>query len=227
MGTVIPAPLSAVPDIVGFVEVAAADRLLGWAWSPRDPALRVTVELRLAGAIVASTPADRLREDLARNGIGDGRHAFELEIPASCHARSAELGVFARLGDGDSVALGAPPAAEGLGEQIGRVLRGLDLLTGSQRLLHRNLQAALTARPPSQDGETLAALGRLAEAQAATAEQIATVERFVVRLDERLIALAPGEVRARALPGPALCALAVSGVALLVSMIELARSLGG
>jgi hypothetical protein len=221
-----PALPPALPEVAGFVEVAASDRLLGWAWSPRDPALRVAVELRLGGEVVASAVADRLREDLASNGIGDGRHAFELAVPESCRPRAAELRLFARAGEGEAVALSAPPAADGLAEQMGRVLRGLELLTGSQRLLHRNLQAALTSRQP--DGETAPALARLAEALAAATDQIAAVERFVVRLDERLAELGQGHAGvARALPRAALWALAVSATALLVSVAGLVRSLGG
>ena len=224
---VIQAPLPALPEITGFVEVAASDRLLGWAWSPRDPALRVTVELHLGGEIVATAPADRPREDLASNGIGDGHHAFELAVPEGCRPRAAELRVLARIGDGESVVLGAPPAPESLTEQVGRALRGLDLLIGSQRFLHRTVQAALTSRPAQQGDETAPALARLTEMQAATADQLAAVERFIVRLDERLAALAPGEKRSRTMPGAALCALAVSGTALIVSVAGLIRSLGG
>jgi hypothetical protein len=216
-------------DLAGYVEAVTADRVLGWAWSPGTPAVRAAVELRLGDAVVARAVADRPRPDLASSGVGDGCHAFELAIPEAHRGRSAELRVFAATGDGEPVPIGAPPAPEALSDQLGRVLRGVDALVGSQRLLHRNLQAALTSRAERpDDGEAVAAaLARLESAQAAAAEQIAAVERFVVRLDERLAAIPrDGVPEGRAMPLAARWALAVSGTALVVSVAGLAWSLG-
>ena len=213
-----PPAAQSVPDVTGYVEAVTTDRMLGWAWAPRAPELRATVELRLGDEVVAWATADQSREDLARSGIGDGRHAFELAIPESGRSRAGELAVFARAGEGEAVPLRAPPAAEALSEQVARVLRGVEALMGSQRLLHRNLQAVLT-RPPGIGADIAAAL----------AEQVSAVERFVVRLDERLAALADANApaRERRVPRAALWALALSGTALLVSIAGLIRSLGG
>ncbi len=221
MGVVTPVAPQAAPgvsDVTGYVEAVTTDRMLGWAWAPRAPELRAAVELRLGDEVVARATANQSREDLARSGIGDGCHAFELAIPESVRGRAGELAVFARAGDGEAVPLRAPPAADGLPDQVGRVLRGVDALIGSQRLLHRNLQAALT-RPPEMAAEAMAAL----------ADQISAVERFVVRLDERLAALSDtgAPSRERRIPRAALWALAVSGTSLVVSVAGLIRSLGG
>lgn len=209
---------SATPDVTGYVEAVTTDRMLGWAWAPRAPELRATVELRLGDEVVARAAADQSREDLARSDIGDGCHAFELAIPESVRGRTGELAVFARAGKGEAVPLRAPPATEAVSDQVARVLRGVEALMGSQRLLHRNLQAVLTRSPE---------IG--ADVAAALADQISAVERFVVRLDERLAALSDSAApsRERRVPRAAVWALAVSGTSLLVSIAGLIRSLGG
>jgi hypothetical protein len=224
----------ALPEIVGYVEVATADRVLGWAWAPGTPDARASIELRLGDAVVASTVADQPRPDLASNGIGDGQHAYNLAIPAELRTRAAELCVFARAGDGEAMQIRAAPAADGLAEQVTKLLRGVDMLLNSQRLIHRNLQSALTTRANETDGDEgspAAVLKRMAEMQAVTAEQIAGVERFVMRLDEQLSRLAPMTQKAAPaaalIPRLAIFALAVAGTALIVSIVGLVRSLAG
>ena len=215
----------ALPDVVGYVEAATADRILGWAWAPGAPDLRAAIELRLGDTVVANTVADLLRADLASNGIGDGRHAYEIAIPPEVRDRVAELRVFARAGDGVAMPIGATPAADGLSDQVTKLLRGVDMLVNSQRLIHRNLQAALTAKP--DDEPVAAVLTRIVDVQAATAEQLSAVEQFVVRLDEHLSRLSPIAPNTVRFPGAAMWALGVAGTALLVSIIGLVRSLGG
>lgn len=222
----------ALPDVVGYVEAATADRILGWAWAPGTPELRAAIELRLGDTVVANTVADLPRADLASNGIGDGRHAYEIAIPLEMRERSAELRIFARAGDGVAVPIGATPAADGLSDQVTKLLRGVDMLVNSQRLIHRNLQAALTAKAAGTDDEPMAVvLARMAEMQAGTAEQLSSVEQFVVRLDEHLSRLSPTEPKSATgtvrFPAAAMWALGAAGTALLVSIVGLVRSLGG
>lgn len=222
-----------LPEVTGYVEAATADRLLGWAWAPGTPSIRAMIELRLGDEIVARAVADQPRPDLASNGVGDGRHAFEIAVPNDYRARIAELRVFARSGDGEALPIGAPPAAEGLSEQIAKLARGVDALVASQRLMHRNLQAALSSRShgPAESEEQMTTLARMAEAQTALGEQLATVERFMVRLDEHLAGgIGTKASGARGLAktnATAFWALALSGTALLVAIAELARSLAG
>jgi hypothetical protein len=229
---------AAPPEVTGYVEAATADRLLGWAWAPRTPGVRASVELRLGDEVIATAVADQPRPDLASNGVGDGCHAFALAIPDEYRSRAAELRVFARAGDGDAWPIGAPPAAEGLSEQTTKVLRGIETLIGSQRLMHRNLQAALTSGSKTTEEEeqqAAAALARLKDLQGTLGDQMATLERFVMRLDERLAAMdgenAPAYAPAPRKParprGAALWVMAFSALALIVALFGLARSLTG
>ena len=199
-----------VSAVAGYVEAVTANAVLGWVWAP-GRAETLGVELRLGAEVVARSVADELREDLARNGIGDGRHAFTLAVPEEARGRLSELRVFALDLGGGAVALGQPPAEDGVGERLAHLHRGMEMLVGSQRVLHRNLQAALLAR-----GEDGAAVSEIAAAQAGLKEGIATLELFVMRLEEKLSALAsrpePKAGPRWALGGVAAVAVAALGV---------------
>ena len=173
-----------VSAVAGYVEAVTENAVLGWVWS-QGHAQTLGVELRLGEEVVARSVADELREDLVRNGIGDGRHAFTLAVPEAARGRLSELRVFALDLSGDPVALGQPPAEDGVGERLAHLHRGMEMLVGSQRVLHRNLQAALLAR-----GEEGNAVSEIAAAQAGLKEGIATLELFVMRLEEKLSAAA-------------------------------------
>ncbi len=216
----------AAPMVAGYVEAATATSVLGWAWIAGSPA-PLAVELRLGERVVAEAMADQLRDDLARSGIGEGRHAFTLAVPEAMRTRVGELRVVARTPDGGIAPLGSPPVEDGVAERLDRLHRGLELVVGSQRVMHRNLQAALLKTgeetKPDQPGNE-----DLARTQAALQEQIATLELFVTRLDSQMATLAariapPAPPRGFALAG----AFAVSGAALVVSVWGLVHAMPG
>ena len=206
--------------VKGYVEAVTETAALGWVWKPgcRD---RLNVELQLDGQAVARAVADGMREDLARGGIGDGRHAFTLAIPDGVRPRAGELRVFAVI-DGAAVMLEAPPSSEPAIAQLGQLQRGIDMLLGSQRLMHRNLQAALLQQGPS----SAATLADIAACQANLQESIATFEVFAIRLEQ---ALAAREAPAGAVaPRRALAAVVgLSSLALVASCCALARVMLG
>ncbi len=180
------------PAVTGYGEAITATAALGWAWTPGQ-AEPLTVELRLGPEVVAEAVADGLRPDLARSGIGEGRHAFTLKTPERLRSRLAELRVFARTADGAAVPLGSVPAEDGVAERLAQLGRGMEMLIGSQRVLHRNVQAALLAAPQAgaQPGaQPGASMADVAAAQAALADSVATLELFVTRLEQGMAALA-------------------------------------
>ena len=208
--------------VVGYVEAVTGTAALGWAWRPGLQE-RLAVELRLGAQTVAQSVADGMREDLARSGIGDGRHAFTLSIPDDMRARANELRVFVVRAGEPAVALDAPPAPDAGADRFAQLQRGVDMLIGSQRLMHRNLQAALLQQTPS----LAPALADIAAAQAGLQESVATFELFAVRLEQALAAReAPAEV---AQPRLGMAAVAgLSGLALVASCWALYRvMLGG
>lgn len=166
--------------VIGYVEGLSGQEVVGWVWCPGH-ADRLNVELRLAEQIIGHTVADQSRDDLARSGIGDGRHAFTLSVPEQASGRLAELRVLAFPIEGPPVTLEPPPTAPA-SAVLAPLQRGIETLISSQRLLHRNLQAALLQQGPS----ATATLMDIAAAQAKLSETIATVELFVVRLETAL-----------------------------------------
>lgn len=180
------------PPILGFVEARTADRILGWAWDPAEPDARLGVALMDGDTVLAEAMADRPREDLARNGVGDGAHAFDIALPERLRARAASLAVVARRADGRTMPLAAPPPPAGEAPALARLQRGLEQVAASQRAVLRALQAPA---PAASTGETLATI---ASAQKRLEAQLATLEVFVNRLDERLAALAERDAAPRA-----------------------------
>ena len=103
--------------VVGYVEAVTDAAILGWAWCPGRPD-KLTIDLRVGSQSVAQCVADGMRDDLARSGIGDGRHAFTLPIPDEFRRRADELRAFALLENGAAIPLDAPPAAEPASERL-------------------------------------------------------------------------------------------------------------
>ena len=204
------------PAVTGYVEAVTATAALGWAWTPGQ-AEPLTVELRLGAEVVAEAVADGLRPDLARSGIGEGRHAFTLKTPERLRSRVAELRVFARTADGAAVPLGSVPAEDGIAERLVQLSRGMEMLIGSQRVLHRNVQAALLAGPQAGGTQPSAAasMAEVAATQASLAESVATLELFVTRLEQGMAAMAAQRTRT-AQPRWALGGLAALSTAALV-----------
>ncbi|MDA1314312.1 MAG: hypothetical protein O2968_13310 [Acidobacteria bacterium] len=60
----------------GWIDEADSDYVAGWAFDARAPDRTVEIEVLDNGHCVASVPATLHRPDLARAGIGNGRHGF-------------------------------------------------------------------------------------------------------------------------------------------------------
>jgi hypothetical protein len=71
------------------VEAVLDGRVLGWAWRPDAPSERLDVIVVVDGHEVATCVADGHRSSLAAAGIGDGAHAFGVELPASLGDRDS------------------------------------------------------------------------------------------------------------------------------------------
>lgn len=67
----------------GHIDKVHAGRCVGWVQNAANTCERVVIEAVLDGQVVATGKADRHRSGLEKAGIGDGRHGFDLPIPAS------------------------------------------------------------------------------------------------------------------------------------------------
>jgi SAM-dependent methyltransferase len=91
--------------VTGCVDEVSCRRVLGWAYNAAVPEQRLHLELRSDDELVATTWADRPRDDLAEAGIADGRVAFAFDLTEPIH--DAKLVVTA---SGESVPLPGPAA---------------------------------------------------------------------------------------------------------------------
>ncbi|HYM33356.1 MAG TPA: hypothetical protein VEU47_18805 [Candidatus Cybelea sp.] len=135
-----------VPSVGGYIDTIQGNRVFGWAWDPKRPTARIVVQVEVAGEVTSSVTADRAREDLKANGVGDGAHAFECDLPAD--ASEKDIRILALCPETRSaVELLARPAArpgEGADNTV-ELRQAMQMLNRSQRQVQRNLQSALAA----------------------------------------------------------------------------------
>ncbi|WP_156901995.1 hypothetical protein [Azohydromonas australica] len=82
-----PAPIAAAPAPTGPALVVrghfdgVVDELAhGWVFCPEEPERRLSVEVLCESEVVGRGLADRYRDDLQANHIGDGQHHFRLQL---------------------------------------------------------------------------------------------------------------------------------------------------
>jgi len=200
--------VAAPVGIRGFVEARTAEAILGWAWDPARPEARLTVALRLGGEVVAEAEAALPREDLARGGIGDGAHAFRIDLNPALAGRLDALAVTVTDAEDRVQRLEEAPVAPVEQLALARLQRGIEHLVAGQRTLLRR------AAPEQEATELLA---RIAAAQERTAAQVETLEVFVMRLDARLAALAAVQPPPR-MPARSLALAGLLGAAAALAM---------
>ena len=191
------------PDIAGFIDAVANDRVYGWAWDRKCPADRLEVQVWIGERRIATSQADRLRNDLKVNGVGDGRHAFEVAIGPLAEGETPDaLRVLAASPSSEqAVALGRRPAPGAPAEPdmtaaVGRIITLVEGLTQTNRQLHGAQQNALrTLEKLIREGAATtdpieAALAEIRESQQALTRQIDSMDVFLMRFDTVLGTLA-------------------------------------
>ena len=189
------------PIIQGRVDAIENGRIFGWVWDAANPQERIVLRILLDGRRVATVVADRPRIDLRRNGIGDGAHAFDLELPREAAVSLDGLTVVAVSAVDDSeVALKRPSVDERAAEAaialpMSQVLDKLDRLQAAQRQIaigQRDATAMLSTTTTrldtlaSTEGELGEALGLLRGGQSDLVRHVKDLEIFLVRFDATL-----------------------------------------
>ena len=176
--------------ILGFIDACANGCLYGWAWDTSRPSERLTVRLMQGEEAVATATADRRREDLEGNGIGDGAHAFEIPLPAGLTGEQVRIVAVASAGTTTELKPrpeGTPPSDSAAAEP-----EELRQLRRSQRLLYRNLQAAASGlaelrRAAEEEKSARSAMQQLAETdRAILSARTETLEVALARIDTLL-----------------------------------------
>ena len=215
-----PSLVPSSPETVGCIEASGGASFFGWAWCPASPEVRVLVALVLDGAEIASVAADGFREDLATNRVGDGRHAFVLPVPSAHADRWTEMVVRTSVDGVVSNRLERMEPVDPMTARYERMMKGMETVVASQRVLHRNVQEVLMRTAASVPGTE--------EREEGFAERLRSLEIFMVRLDE-ILARGSGTADAHAKPnggaawrmvavGVVSCALGACSVALYASL---------
>ena len=67
-------------DFFGYLDASQGGRASGWVRDRLQPGVRLEVEVYAAGTLIGRARADRFRQDLKDAEIGDGHHAFSLDL---------------------------------------------------------------------------------------------------------------------------------------------------
>jgi glycosyltransferase involved in cell wall biosynthesis len=160
------------PTLTGHIDQADRHAVTGWAMDPARPGEPVLLEVVLDGEVVGSFPADRHRADLEQAGLGDGRHAFQLQIPGGLSPHAERVLELRRAGDG-AIVPGSPvvlPRAPLAGEAARRALHDaveaavLGADAPALEALIGELVRAIQARDPSPPAHHAALLARFGAA---------------------------------------------------------------
>jgi hypothetical protein len=195
------APGDAPIELRGRVDAVDEGRIYGWAWNPAEPAGRIEVQVFRDDTPLATVIADKPRIDLKRNGIGDGGHAFDLELPQGSVAPGVRLRVVAvHRESGVNVELRIPSDAERAAEAafstpLGPILDRLESATLAQRRIQsghtavlRELTAAARqiADVAGGDSGLADAVKAMRDGQQAIADRFAEMEVVFLRFDSVL-----------------------------------------
>jgi len=191
-----PAEEARPSDVRGVIDNATSDRLYGWAWDAAYPGRRLKVELRLAGEVVANTVADFVRPDLAKNGIGDGCHAFEFPLVPDWVERKGELTAVAFGADGTEVPIAMRIRRPEDGQVATQFHRAIEALLTEQQQIRADFTALSDRVAHLPDAATVEEIGG---AQQELARKVEALELWLTRVDGRLGDAAQG--RDRPAPG--------------------------
>ncbi len=103
-------PAATAAALRGYIDELSRTRISGWVQDPSEPDLPVALQVVANGLPVARVLANRLRADLVKAGIGNGRHGFEAEIPGGLSPLAKHVVEFRRERDG--APLGEPRVIE-------------------------------------------------------------------------------------------------------------------
>jgi hypothetical protein len=149
--------------LLGTVEWANHHFISGWAWLPDHPDEPVVLEILDRQEVIAVTLADQPRSDLRRSGIGNGCHAFHVELPRALDPAQSYRLMVRRAADGRSLP-GSPfplsahgPSKALIGIDLASMVNGADL-SETQRVIAWLEQQAVKLHAMLVDTQPLASM---------------------------------------------------------------------
>ncbi|WP_089173769.1 hypothetical protein [Bosea sp. AS-1] len=171
----------------GRIDALDGNRLHGWIWDEARPDQAVTVKLYCDGKLAGEVAADQSRIDLRRNGIGDGKHAFSMELDealVAARGRLSVVGVSPETGAEFELRL---PAADELAAEAAIAVPLARFFDKVEVLIALNRRGQLAQKELNEKLDRIAARleenHALAEATKAEAESQSEVMRRIAELD--------------------------------------------
>lgn len=130
----------------GRLDLTGGRDIDGWVCDEMHPDRAVTVEILVDGRPYRTAVANRYRSDLAAAGIGNGRHAFIVPLPASEPGKPDVVEVRARVASTDIELDGSPKRLDVANSYASWVLRH-DTLDEADRTAIRHRIACMPQRP--------------------------------------------------------------------------------
>ena len=190
-------PAESAAALRGYIDAVEGTRIYGWAWNPAKPQDRLEVSIFAGNRLLTQTVAEKPRIDLRRNGIGDGAHAFDVDLEAISSSDALRVVVSHPDQGGEDLELLAPTeeeraAAATFAASFGPVLDRLETAIVAQRRIQTGHTTSLgeltaTARRLAEvaiaDGGLVDTVQGLRERQQAIADRLSELEVFLVRFD--------------------------------------------
>jgi hypothetical protein len=182
-------------DIEGRIDAFANGRLYGWAWNRNRPDERLDIDIHLDGKPAATISADKPREDLKANGIGDGAYAFEIPIDAgpnatlTVQARSPSTGTVAPLRARSETETATEALLVQPIKRLQMLMEAIHLTQQQVQAGHQAVLRTLRELPRNTNDQTTAVTARLdglSSSQQSLEQQVAGIEVFLLRIDETL-----------------------------------------
>ncbi|HVY19759.1 MAG TPA: hypothetical protein VHA70_06715 [Bauldia sp.] len=164
------APRPVMSPLRGRIDAIEGGRVYGWAWHPGAPRQRLSVRILDGDEQVAMVIADKPRIDLRRNGVGDGGHAFDIELhqPIAGTLRAVAL----HPDGGPDLELDVPASSASAESTI----------AASFGPVLDRLEAAIIAQRRIQ-GRQSASLAEFVTTKKAMVDRLAELEVMLVRFD--------------------------------------------
>ncbi|NHN87972.1 glycosyltransferase [Acetobacter conturbans] len=112
-------------ELPGYLDITTRTRIAGWAQAAGGAGEAVALQVLDNGVPIARVIANQHRHDLAQAGFGDGRHGFDLLIPAALSLHERHVIQVRRESDGSEL-IGSPVVIEASGafdEDLRQVVR--------------------------------------------------------------------------------------------------------
>jgi hypothetical protein len=173
--------------LAGHIDAIADGKVYGWAWNREHPGERLTITVAIGDAVVATGLADQSRPDLAASGIGDGAHAFALDLPEGAAAEQVRI-TAGSPGSGASQVLNPRPAPlEAVPQELQQVRASVHTLQQVQKQTAHAVMGVLKEMRQKGDSQQLSqleqAVADIQSGQQALMKRFETIEVFLLRFD--------------------------------------------